>query len=52
MKKNTEVVIVKKGKKVDSEDKKRYDYSTREIQIERELDYRENMQDILKSIKF
>ena len=52
MKRNTEVVIVKKGKKVESEKKKKYDYSTKELQLERELSYAENTQDILKSIKF
>ena len=48
---NTDVVIVKKGKKVENE-KKRYDYATKELQLERELSYKENTQDILKSIKF
>ena len=48
---NTDVVIVKKGKKVENE-KKRYDYETKELQLERELSYKENTQDILKSIKF
>ena len=49
---NTEVVIVKKGKKIENERKKKYDYSTKELQLERELSYAENTQDILKSIKF
>lgn len=49
---NTEVVIVKKGKKIENEKKKKYEYNTREIQLERELSYKENTQDILKSIKF
>ena len=52
MKRNTEVVIVKKGKKIENEKKKKYDYSTKELQLERELSYKENTQDILKSIKF
>lgn len=49
---NTEVVVIKKGKKVENEKKKRYDYATREMQLERELSYKENTQDILKNIKF
>ena len=49
---NTEVVIVKKGKKVENEKKKRYDYATKELQLERELSYKENQNEILKSIKF
>lgn len=49
---NTEVVVIKKGRKVENEKKKKYDYSTKELQLERELSYKENTQDILKSIKF
>ena len=49
---NTEVVIVKKGKKIENEKKKKYEYNTKEIQLERELSYKENTQDILKNIKF
>ena len=49
---NTEVVVIKKGKKVENDKKKKYDYSTKEIQLERELSYKENTQDILENIKF
>ena len=52
MRRDTSVKIVKQGKKVESEKKKKYDYSTKELQLERELSYAENTQDILKSIKF
>ena len=48
---NTEVVIVKKGKKIKNEKKKKYDYSTKELQLERELNYKENAQEILNTIK-
>ena len=47
---NTEVVIVKKGKKIDNEKKKKYEYRTKEEQLERELTYKENVQEILKTI--
>ena len=49
---NTEVVVIKKGKKIDKEKKKKYDYSTNELYLERELNYKENTQDILENIKF
>lgn len=49
---DTSVKIVKQGRKVENEKKKKYDYSTKELQLERELSYKENTQDILKSIKF
>ena len=52
MRRDTSVKIVKQGRKVENEKKKKYDYSTRELQLERELNYSENTQDILKSIKF
>ena len=52
MRRDTSVKIVKQGKKVENERKKKYDYSTKELQLERELSYAENTQDILKSIKF
>lgn len=52
MRRDTSVKIVKQGKKIENEKKKKYDYSTREIQLERELSYKENTQDILKNIKF
>ena len=52
MRRDTSVKIVKQGKKVESEKKKRYDYATRELQLERELNYKENQNEILKSIKF
>ena len=51
MRRDTSVKIVKQGKKVEKETKKRYDYSTKELQIERELSYKENAQEILKTIK-
>ena len=52
MRRDTSVKIVKQGKKIENEKKKKYDYSTKELQLERELSYAENTQDILKSIKF
>ena len=52
MRRDTNVKIVKQGRKVENEKKKKYDYSTKELQLERELSYKENTQDILKSIKF
>lgn len=51
MRRDTSVKIVKQGRKVQSEKKKRYDYSTKELQLERELSYKENAQEILKTIK-
>ena len=47
---NTEVVIVKKGKKIDKEHKEKYEYRTKEEQLERELTYKENVQEVLKTI--
>ena len=52
MRRDTSVKIVKQGRKVENEKKKKYDYSTKELQLERELSYKENTQDVLKSIKF
>lgn len=52
MRRDTSVKIVKQGKKVQSEKKKRYDYSTKELQLERELSYKENTINILENIKF
>lgn len=52
MRRDTSVKIVKQGRKVENEKKKKYDYSTKELQLERELSYKENTQDILRSIKF
>lgn len=52
MRRDTSVKIVKQGRKVENEKKKKYDYSTKELQLERELSYKENTQNILKSIKF
>lgn len=52
MRRDTSVKIVKQGREVENEKKKKYDYSTKELQLERELSYKENTQDILKSIKF
>lgn len=52
MRRDTSVKIVKQGRKVENEKKKKYEYNTRELQLERELSYKENTQDILKSIKF
>lgn len=49
---NTEVVIVKKGKKIDKENKKKYEYRTKESQLERELTYKENVQEVLKNIRY
>lgn len=53
MRRDTSVKIVKQGKKVENEKKKkRYDYATKELQLERELSYAENQNEVLKSIKF
>ena len=52
MRRDTSVKIVKQGRKIESEKKKKYDYSTKELQLERELSYVENQNEILKSIKF
>lgn len=51
MRRDTSVKIVKQGRKVENEKKKRYDYSTKELQLERELSYAECTRDILKTIK-
>lgn len=52
MRRDTSVKIVKQGKKVENEKKKKYDYSTKELQLERELSYKENTINILENIKF
>lgn len=50
-KRDTSVKIVQKGKKIDKDKVKKYDYSTQEIHLEKELSYKENTLDILNTIK-
>ena len=50
MRVDTSVKIIKQGKKIDKENKEKYEYRTKEEQLERELTYKENVQEVLKTI--
>lgn len=47
---DTEVKTIQKGLELDTEKKKKHDYSTEELYLERELSYKENQNDILRKI--